>query len=235
MTLLQATFIRTAVTFLVAALATAAWMLAATAFQWPLPLRIRVVQLHFLLVGFLTNMVMGVALWMFPAPPGAGRGALARATPHGWAIYALLTVGLLLRATADLALTLGPGGLYRFVVTIAAVMQVAAAFGFAMLIWQRTRARTFVRQTTSAPPELCPGPDGHELDLRQYPAILWPSAVLQAWSLVAAGERLVLVADRDPKAMVRMLHREQPGRPPYTYLESGPDRWRVQFSRSAAG
>lgn len=230
MNLLQSAFVRTAVSFLLAALALAAYQWAVPVLGLPLLPRVQVVQMHFLFVGFLTHMVMGVALWMFPAPPGGGRAAVARSEPYGWASLAALASGLLLRAIMEIfGYRMDPPWL-KTGLMVSAVLQVGAAVTFVVAMWDRTRPRTFVRQTTAAPPQTRAVAEGLELDLRQHADAVWLSAVLQAWNGVKPGQALVLVAARDPRGVVQMLHREQPDHPPFTYLERGPV-WRVRVDR----
>ena len=57
--------------------------------------RLRTVHVHLILVGGVIQMIMGVALWMFPRRPDA---------PHwptraqGWTLYALFNAGTVVRA-----------------------------------------------------------------------------------------------------------------------------------------
>lgn len=151
MTSLPAAFVRTSLVFLVAGFAMGGWMMLAQPLALPVPAGMRLMHVHFLTVGFFTCMVMGVALWMFPAPPGEGREGIAARQPWGWAAYWLLVGGLVLRA----AVTFAPGSLpaspARLAIGAAAAAQVAAAVCFSAAVWVRTRPRPFVR-TPAAPP-----------------------------------------------------------------------------------
>lgn len=230
MTPLPATFVRTSVLFLCSGFLFGGWMLAAPGLGLPVPAGLRLVHIHFLMVGFLTNMVMGVSLWMFPAPPGDGRAAIARREPWGWAAYGLLLTGLLLRGVLEFVPGWRGAGLLAGLMALSALLQVAAAGAYAVAIWERTRQRTFIRKTTP-PPALRPGPGGQELDLTGLPPEAWASAVLQAWGQVAAGEALVVITSRAPGAVVALLTREQPERPAAETLTAGPPTWRVRFVR----
>src|SRR4029450_6492040 len=92
-------FIRTALAYLLAALIVGGVLLANQGLA--LDGRIAVllpVFYHLLMVGWVTQLIFGVALWMFPP--------LSRERPRGderlgWFTYAALNVGLLLRAIGE--------------------------------------------------------------------------------------------------------------------------------------
>ena len=48
------------------------------------------------------------------------------------------------------------------------------------------------------------------------------------------GAAFVLVNDHDPKPLYYQLEAEYPGQFSWTYLESGPEVWRVELGRQAA-
>lgn len=92
--------------------------------------------LHLLTVGWLTQMVFGVALWMFPrASAAAPRGS----ERLGWLAWTGLNVGLALRVVAEpLALTGQP---LPGLLILSALLQFLAALAFVVNIWPRVRAR----------------------------------------------------------------------------------------------
>jgi hypothetical protein len=94
------------------------------------------VALHFLTVGWLTQMVFGVAFWMFPRySPDAPRGS----DRLGWITWATLNLGLALRAVGEPLATIGspvPGLLLP-----SALLQLGAALAFVANTWPRIRAR----------------------------------------------------------------------------------------------
>src|SRR3954454_476837 len=64
-------------------------------------------HLHLLVVGWLTEVIFGVAYWMFPRySPDRPRGN----DRLGWAAFVLLNTGLLLRVAAEPSHALGRGG-----------------------------------------------------------------------------------------------------------------------------
>lgn len=138
---LSATFVRTSLVSLVIGFLLGAWMLVASAYNLPVLTGMRLMHIHFLTVGFFTCMVMGVALWMFPAPPGLSRTGIAKMEPWGWSAYYLLVAGLALRAVV----TFVPGSLQtelgRLATLGSALTQVGGAICFGTAVWQRTKAR----------------------------------------------------------------------------------------------
>ena len=55
-------------------------------------------QLHFLTVGWITQLIFGVAFWLFPRPR---EGLSFRSTALVWTAYGALNGGLLLRFLAE--------------------------------------------------------------------------------------------------------------------------------------
>jgi hypothetical protein len=97
-----------------------AWLAGA----WP-------VYLHLLVLGWLSQLVTGVAYWMFPR---VERGA-APTDWRGWAVFGLLNVGLIIRVIAEPTMLRGPW------LPLAAVLQFLAMTIFAWSIWPRVRGR----------------------------------------------------------------------------------------------
>jgi hypothetical protein len=139
---LPSVFIRSSIGCLILGFLLGGWMLVGGVYDWPVPPGLRVVHIHLLTVGFFTLMVFGVALWLFPAPPGSNaRLELERRAPWAWACYGLIMGGLLLRVVTELvplSFRLGAG---RPLVLISALAQVAGAVTFLVAIWDRTRPR----------------------------------------------------------------------------------------------
>ena len=96
-------------------------------------------QLHLLLVGWITQLSIGVAYWIFPRflkeqdPRPRGPDTLA------WAVLVCLNAGLLLRFLFEpfylLAAQPWPAGL----MALSGVLQALAVVGFAWLVWGRIR------------------------------------------------------------------------------------------------
>lgn len=96
-------------------------------------------QLHLLVVGWITQLAIGVAYWMFPRfrkeanPEPRGSDGLTRA------VFVLLNAGLLLRFVFEPFYLMGPSTWLAAAVALAGVLQALAALGFAVLIWGRVR------------------------------------------------------------------------------------------------
>jgi hypothetical protein len=102
---------------------------------------VSVSQLHLLVVGWITQLSIGVAYWMFPrflkedSPRPRGSDALA------WTVYICLNAGLVLRLAAEPFYRMRMTGQewLAAVVALSGVLQAAAAVGFGLLIWARIR------------------------------------------------------------------------------------------------
>lgn len=74
-----------------------------------------------------------------------------------------------------------------------------------------------------------PVDDAPELDVRVIPHAIRHATVLGAWSAIPHGGSLVLVAPHDPKRLLAQLFDQGPVS--VTYLDEGPDAWRLQLTR----
>lgn len=93
---------------------------------------------HMLVVGWITQMIFGVAYWMFPKfSPAAPRGddAIAVAT------FILLNIGLLLRIVVEPIRAWRPDALPGWLLAVAGLAQALAAVGFALNTWPRVKVR----------------------------------------------------------------------------------------------
>ena len=91
---------------------------------------------HLLLVGWLMQLIFGVAYWMFPS--------LSKDQPHGnvalgWLTYGTLNLGLLLRVIVEPWHSLRPHAEVGWLLVPAAVLQVVAGWAFVVNIWARIR------------------------------------------------------------------------------------------------
>lgn len=58
--------------------------------------------------------------------------------------------------------------------------------------------------------------------------------IFETFSDLAADSAYELVNDHDPKPLYYQLQAEHPGEFSWTYLEEGPEVWRVRIGRTAA-
>lgn len=101
------------------------------------------VYYHLLMVGWATQLIGGVALWMFPVhsrerPRGDER--------LGWVAYGALNGGLLIRAIAEPVHTLEPRDWSAWGLVIAATLQVCAVWLLVIILWPRVRGRSEIRR-----------------------------------------------------------------------------------------
>ncbi|HEU5012542.1 MAG TPA: hypothetical protein VFT66_08360 [Roseiflexaceae bacterium] len=133
-------FIRTALAYLVAAFLVGALVLV----NQGLALDSRIGALlpvfyHLLMVGWTTQLICGVALWMFPP--------FSREQPRGderlgWATYALLNSGLLLRVVAEPLHAWQPAPWSGWALAISGVLQATSIWIFVAAIWPRVKGRS---------------------------------------------------------------------------------------------
>ena len=132
-------FIKTALLYFVAALIIGAVLAARSVFRLsPAIASLGPVYIHLFMVGWITQLIFGVAYWMFPVytkerPRGSEKLALAT--------YGLLNVGLLLRAMAEPLHALRPGAGWGWLLVLAAALQWLAGLGFVVNIWGRVKER----------------------------------------------------------------------------------------------
>lgn len=132
-------YLRTALGCFVAALLIAVLQAARTVITLPAAVNaLTPVYFHLLMVGWVTQLIFGVVFWMFPKPSAARpRGSEGL----GWATYALLNTGLLLRVVAEPWQALAPGDLAGSALALSAVLQWLAGLGFVANTWPRVKER----------------------------------------------------------------------------------------------
>lgn len=69
------------------------------------------------------------------------------------------------------------------------------------------------------------------LDVRAIPHAIRHATVFGAWSAIPAGGSLVIVAPHDPKPLLAQIA-ERAGPVSVSYLDEGPDSWRLQLTRA---
>jgi hypothetical protein len=96
------------------------------------------VAYHLLMVGWATQLIAGVALWMFPPFTKAqprGNEAL------GWVTYVSLNIGLALRVIAEPLNTIRPNALFAVMLALSALLQVIAIWCLVFQLWPRVKGR----------------------------------------------------------------------------------------------
>ena len=132
-------FIKTGLLYFVVGLLMGAVMLAQPLFGWPSGLQtLRPVYLHFLFIGWVTQIIMGVGYWMFPKyskekPRGSER--------LGWAVFILLNAGLILRGISEPAMLVDPQPVWGWMLAAASMLLLLAGRGFIANTWGRIKER----------------------------------------------------------------------------------------------
>lgn len=96
------------------------------------------VVLHLFVVGWVTQLIFGVAYWMFPR--------YSRELPYGsarlaWFTFFALNLGLLLRVFAEPLHTMTRSAPWGWLLATSAVLQWASAVAFVLNTWSRVRER----------------------------------------------------------------------------------------------
>lgn len=95
---------------------------------------LRPLYIHLITIGWLTQLIMGVASWMFPK--------FSKETPRGneklsWAVYGFLNLGLIFRAIGEGFPASGLGWL----LVLSALCLFLAGWGFVLNTWTRVKER----------------------------------------------------------------------------------------------
>jgi heme/copper-type cytochrome/quinol oxidase subunit 1 len=130
-------YIKTSFVFLLAGLLLGAWIIVGQFILGAYPPRLFITaHVHLLLVGFMLMIVMGVATWMFPRPARDD----ARYRPElAEAVYWVMTLSTILRATAEVAASYSTETGLRIAIAAGGLGQVAATLLFVVNMWPRVR------------------------------------------------------------------------------------------------
>ena len=110
---------------------------------------LRVSHVQFLVVGWLTQLILGVAWWLLP-PLAAGlrrdaplpllRSQAQRGSERlFWATFLCLNLGVLLRGIFDPLYSWAKMGAFGFLVGLSGLLLLAAAAAFVLNVWSRVR------------------------------------------------------------------------------------------------
>ena len=97
-------------------------------------------QLHLLMVGWITQLAIGVAYWIFPRFPKEQDPRPRGSDSLAWFVLISLNAGLLLRFVIEPFYLTGAKPWLAALMALAGVLQALAAVGFGWIIWGRIRA-----------------------------------------------------------------------------------------------
>lgn len=96
------------------------------------------VYIHLLVVGWATQMIFGVGIWMFPRKSPAVDHTGGRL---GWVCFWATNAGLVLRAWFEHAVAAHPSSLASAGLLVAAALQFISVVAFVVLAWPRVFVR----------------------------------------------------------------------------------------------
>jgi hypothetical protein len=109
---------------------------------------LRYPAIHLIVVGWLTQLIIGVAIWLFPLPENPGSAWTNRL---GWIGFGLLNSGLVLRLAGEVGPAFGGGAWAGWALAASATAQAIAAWLFAGMLWPRVRPRPGPHAKAEAP------------------------------------------------------------------------------------
>lgn len=130
-------FIKTAIGFLVVGLVLGGWMIARREL-WNAPPSPYLVSAHThaLFVGFVMELILGMALWLFPRPAKDDERYSSRAVSASYWLLTLSTAG---RVAGEVARPLVDVVALRWFVVLCGLGQIAAMLLFFNAMWSRIR------------------------------------------------------------------------------------------------
>jgi hypothetical protein len=139
MPVLARLFVKAGLIHFVLALLAGASLQFSLLFDAPLSLMpLQPVYVHLFVVGWITQMIMGVSFWMFPT--------LSREEPRGregmgWFVFLGLNTGLLLRAVGEPMNAWEPAEYWRWLLVASAALHWLAGVFYVRLIWGRVKGK----------------------------------------------------------------------------------------------
>jgi hypothetical protein len=132
-------FIKSGLVNFVAALLVAILLQGSLVFELPAFVTyLNPVYFHLFMVGWITQIIMGVSIWMFPP--------LSKERPRGnillgWLTFVCLNTGLVMRLVSEPMMTLHPASDWRYALIFSASLQWVAGLFYVIIIWNRIRGK----------------------------------------------------------------------------------------------
>lgn len=98
---------------------------------------------HMLMVGWITQIIFGVSIWMFP---GRNREEGFKAQLWGWLTFIFLNTGLVLRIGSEPLAGAGAAGIWNVLLVFSAVFQVIAVAAYIIEMWPRIMSKKQQRE-----------------------------------------------------------------------------------------
>ena len=131
-------FIKSSFIYLILALVAGLLLTLQSTYRWTVPGGLFPVYLHLFVMGWLTQLIFGVAYWMFPK---FSNEKPRRSESLGWWTYVLLNLGLLLRVIAEPIQTIQPNLFWGWMLVVAALIQFLAGLAFVINSWGRVKEK----------------------------------------------------------------------------------------------
>lgn len=93
---------------------------------------------HTLMLGWITQIIIGVSLWMFP---GRKREETFSNQRWAWVAYVFLNSGLAFRIIAEPLLQLSASTIWKLLLIISAMLQFIAVVAYIIEIWPRAKGK----------------------------------------------------------------------------------------------
>lgn len=93
---------------------------------------------HALMVGWITQIIMGVSMWMFP---GRIKEESFKNQRWGWLTYGFLNAGLALRFLAEPFVNTPEAVIWEILLVVSAVFQLIAVMTYVIEIWPRVMSK----------------------------------------------------------------------------------------------
>lgn len=93
---------------------------------------------HTLMVGWITQIIFGVSIWMFPR---YSREKPRGSEPIGWLAFGCLNLGLVLRIVGEPMLGAQGGSFWSFTLVVASILFWLAGIFYIAIIWQRVKGK----------------------------------------------------------------------------------------------
>jgi hypothetical protein len=98
---------------------------------------------HLLMVGWITQIIFGVSMWMFP---GRIRKEGFAPQPKAWLTYYFLNVGLVLRVISEPMLSYSSLGIWHILIVISAIIQLLSVIIYVLELWPRIQSKQNLRE-----------------------------------------------------------------------------------------